>query len=415
MTLHGRVDCYINPSDPSLGRRNEEIFGNICDFLTGSLAASIGVTLVAANWQGGTGGKGAGLGFWDGNNGNNLPLSGAFGAGPSRFTWAVFRFNNAPRGVFDMMFVCVSGSGQSIAPFNISTNGGTVFGADNSYCDVGWAVACHPSGAVTHPWNGTTGSTGTDSLGNANFIWNTSSLGTIGVLPRANNPADGTYGALKNYFVKIHDDSNSTFIIPMRMHILITEGSFTLVEDYNLVNSYRIFHFGSYNPRPGVLAEAPYFMFCGRNSPSTQPSLALYNAQTYGAAAGVAFGSTSAQDGGVMMPALVSGSRNVALTSIGGQNIDGNIGSFNSWVNSGSYDLLPLYVCAQDTGTAFNGILGVADYIQGVGYGMIGQTVNAASSTIAIGQNAAGSLKLIMPWSGSSPGSLTGVRTGRDF
>ena len=408
MTAHGRVDCYINPADSSLGRRNEEIFGNICDFLTGSLCNSLGISLVACSWQGGTGGAGHGLGFWDGSGTNNLPTT-PNGNGPSRFTWAVFRWANAPRGQFDMMFLIASGSGQSLSPFNVSTNTGTVFGANNSFGIVGWSAAAHPSGSTSHPWAGGSGSVGADSLGAQ--IWGLSSASNGGFLPRANNPADGTAGATRNYMVEMHDDGQ--FSIPMRMHIICTEGSFTCLQDYGLLNDYRIFHFGSYAPRPGMLAEAPYFMIAGRTAPQTNNIVQVYNAFTYGGTGGTNFGNGG--DGGVMMPTLVSGSRNVALTTIGGQNVDGNIGSFNFWVNSGSYDLLPCYVCAQDAGGQFNGILGTADYIQGFGFGMVGGTVNIASSTVAFGQAASNTLKLIFPWSGSSPGSLNGVRTGREF
>src|SRR5579863_358179 len=414
MTVHGRADCYINPSDASLGRRNEEIFGNICDFLTGSFAQSLGIYLVAANWQGGTGGAGQGLGFWDGSPGTNEPL-GPNGNGPSRFTWAVFRWPNAPRGSFDMLIAIASGSGQSLSPFDFSQNTGTVFGANNSFGIIGWACATFPSSSTTtgsnaYPWGGN------NNIGNgtlASPVWRTGPNGGLAVFPRVNS-ADGTNGSTRNFLVEMHDDNNSNFTLPMRMHIIITEGSFTCVQDYGLINDYRFFHFGSYNPRPGLVVDSPYFMIAGKLLPATNNIVQLYNALTYGGTSGQNF--NVGGDGGIAVPVLLSGSKNVALVTIANQNVDVNIGSFNSWINSGSgggYDLLPAYVCMQYTGI-FNGIMGVADYFN-FGYGMVAGVVNQASSTVAFGQSGGTSLKVVLPWSGSSPGTLNNVRTGRDF
>lgn len=400
MTVHGRVDCYINPTDPSIGRRQQEIFANICAFLTGVNGQALGIQLVAANWQTGSGGH-AGLGFWDNPD------------SASTFTWSVWRFNNAPRGAFDMMIAIFSGSGQSLVPFDVSTNTGTVFGANNSFAIVGWSAACHPSGSSTHPWNGTTFNIGRDALGANNNVWVTGSGGTGAFFPRANNPADGTNGSLKNFMIEMHDDAQ--FALPMRLHIIATEGSLTVVQDPGLTSAYRFFHFGSYNPRPGVAPDAPYFMISGQTNASTNGTIKMYGSLTYGGTGGQSF--NNGGDGGVAVPLLTSGSKNVALTTIGGTNLDANIGNFNFWVNSGSggaYDLLPAYVCVQDAVSLFNGILGVADYFN-LGIGMLTNTVNLASSTVAFGPATANTLKIILPWSGSSPGSLVGVRTGREF
>ena len=61
MTTHGRVDCYINPLDVNVGNREQEMWANCVQFLTGALAQSLGIRLIASNY--GTSGKG--LGFWD--------------------------------------------------------------------------------------------------------------------------------------------------------------------------------------------------------------------------------------------------------------------------------------------------------------------------------------------------------------
>lgn len=392
MTVRGRVDCYINPpADTSYWRRSQEIFGNITGFLSGSVLSDLGISIVSYN----TGsGPGRGLDFWDARETNT-------GASANNFTWVVYRFNNAPRGKFDMLLLLVSGSGQSPAPFNVSTLASS---AGNTI--VGWACAVHPSGSATNPWNGPINAPGSGSLGTQ--IWNTSSVGTVGIFPRANS-ADGAYGVNRNFLAELHDN---TPIIPMRMHIIATEGSFTVAQDYGLNNAYRIWHFGSYDPRPGTtsLIDAPYFMFTGRIAPSTNDSIALYNA-VFGSAAGPSYG--VGQDGGVTVPPLASGSKNVTFVTVGSSNApDVNIGAFNSFVNSGSYEKLPLYVAASDG--AFQGILGIADYVS-MGFGMSPGVVNAASGTCALGRNVGLSLKVLVPWSGSSPGTLNNVRTGRTF
>lgn len=403
MTVRGRVDCYINPSDASLGRRNQEIFGNITGFLSGTVLSDLGISIVSYS----TGsGPGRGLDFWDARE-NNL------GASANLFTWVVYRFNNAPRGKFDMLFLIASSSGQSLSPFNISTNGGTVFGANNSFGIVGWACAVWPSGSTGTtvsggPWNGPVVAQGSGTIGSP--VWATGS-NTLqpGVFPRANSN-DGSFASTHNYLTEMHDDGQ--FSIPMRMHLIATEGSFTCVQDYGLANAYRIFHFGSYAPRPGTtpLAESPYFMFEGQTSPNTNNSTKFYSAFTYGGTAGNSF--NNGGDGGINVPTVGSGSKNVVMTSVAGQNVDAIVGSFNNFVNSGSYDLLPIYVCVNDTG--FAGILGTADYIQAA-YGMVPGTVNLASGVCAFGPSSGASLKLLLPWSGSSPGTVNNVRTGRTF
>lgn len=391
MTTRGRVDCYINPVDSSMGRRNQEIFGNITGFLSGQVLTDLGITLVSYNTGSGTG---HGLSFWD---------TGTSSA--NNFTWAVYRFNNAPRGKFDMLFLLASGSGQAVSPFNVSLNANGVQVDNNSIAVVGWAAAVHPTGSVTNPWNGPVNAQGSGTLGSP--IWTTSSAGKQpNVFPRANS-TDGSFGTTRNYLAELHDDDQ--FAIPMRMHLVATEGSFTCVQDYGLANAYRIFHFGSYNPRPATtpVTEAPYFMFTGPVSPGSVDSLQLYTS-LYGAAAGTSF--NVGQDGGIAIPTQASGSKDLALITVGTP--DNNIGAFNTFINSGSYDLLPLYVGVSDS--TFKGILGTADNV-GVGFGMVAGVVNAVSGTCAIGRNVGGSLKLLIPWSGSSPGSLSNVRTGRSF
>lgn len=403
MTVRGRVDCYINPSDASLGRRNQEIFANITGFLSGSVLTDLGITIVSYS----TGsGPGRGLDFWDARESNT-------GASANNFTWVCYRFNNAPRGKFDMFLLIASASGQSLSPFNVSQNGGTVFGANNSFGIVGWACAVHPSGSVAStvsggPWNGPILAPGSGTLGTP--IWATASNGgQPAVFPRA-NANDGSFAASRNYLTEMHDDGQ--FTIPMRMHLIATEGSFTCVQDYGLANSYRVFHFGSYNPRPGTTpaSESPYFMWEGQTGPGTNNSNKLYGSFTFGGSAGTSF--NNGGDGGVTVPTVASGTKNVAFVTVGNNNIDTNIGSFNSFVNSGSYEFLPFYVCANDTG--FNGILGTADYI-GFGWGMVPGTVNNVSGTCALGPSTGGTLKLLLPWTGSSPGTVNNVRTGRSF
>lgn len=385
MTTQGRVDCYINPSDPSLGRRQNEIYVNLIQFLTG--ASALGISLIAANT--GAVGLGNGFDFWDTAN-----SVGALRA------WSVWRFSNAPRGKFDMLLFLTTGSGGPSFG-GVTINQGTSINAFNGFGAIGWACAVHPSGSVSNPWNGSA-TIGSSSM--ANPVWVTASGGGLAVFPRANS-FDGSYPK-RDQLTMLHDDA---LTLPTRMHVLATEGSFTVLQDPGLTNSTRIFHFGSYAPRPGFTSDAPYFMFTGQGTPSTNDIIKYWTAAnvTYGSTAGI---SANTNDGGIAPPTLTSGSKTLTFITIGIP--DASYGSFNIYVNSGSYDQLPLFVAVSDAG--ITGIIGQADYI-GVTFGISNGSVNAASGTAVFGKTTAATAKVIVPWSGSSPGFLNNIRTGRTF
>jgi hypothetical protein len=394
MTVHGRVDCLINPADPSLGNREQELWANCVQFLTGALAQSLGIQLVASNY--GTAGKG--LGFWDDQ------VKGA--GGTNKTAWAVFRWNSAPRGAFEALLYIASGSGTTLSPFNIS--GGTgVFVQPNSFGMFGMAFACHPSGTTTHPFNGTTGALGTDTF--ATQIWQTGSIAGSGAFfPRANS-IGGAFQSNRNFLNVMHPDAPT---IPMRQNILISEGTFTMFLDVGLNNAYEMFHFGGYSPRPGFTPapDSPYVQIFGRGSSTGNDVITLYNSLTYGTTAGNSFGGPTA-DGGIANPSLLSSSKTAALVTLVNNELDASMGSFNQYINGGSYDQLPLFACIVEG--SFLGILGQLDVLS-AGWGMNPSAVNLTSGTLAIGRNLTNSIKILVPWSGSSPGNVS-ARTGREF
>src|SRR5262249_44339252 len=138
---------------------------------------------------------------------------------------------------------------------------------------------------------------------------------------------DGSFASSRQYLTEMHDDGQ--FSIPMRMHLIATEGSFTCVQDYGLANQYRVFHFGSYAARPGTtpLSESPYFMWEGSTGPASTPSVKIYNNATFGGSAGNSF--NNGGDGGISVPTLASGTKNVTFVTVGQNSLDSNIGSFN--------------------------------------------------------------------------------------
>ena len=393
MTAHGRVDCYINPADANLGNREQELWANCVQFLTGALAQSLGIQLIASNY--GTAGKG--LGFWDDQ------VSGA--GGTNKTAWAVFRWTKAPRGAFEALLYIASGSGTTLSPFNIS--GGTgVFVQPNSFGMFGMAFGCHPSGTNTHPFNGTLNANGADTF--ATQIWQTGSVaGTGGFFPRANSTG-GSFAANRNFLNVMHPDAPT---IPMRQNIILTEGSFTMFLDVGLNNAYEMFHFGSYQPRPNMTPnpDSPYIQIFGRGASTAQDVISFYSF-TYGLTAGNSFSGPTA-DGAIGHPNLLSQSKTSAIVTLGNNELDTNIGSFNGFVNSGSYDILPVYACIVESN--FVGILGQLDYLSAC-WGVNPSAVNLVSGTIAIGRNITNDIKILAPWSGSSPGNSTN-RTGREF
>jgi hypothetical protein len=395
MTLRTKADCYFNPSAPNPNLFNE-IFVSCVQALSGPLGQSCGISMVESNF----GRTGVNLGFWDDNT---------MRCGPGAF--AVFRFNSSSYGRFDMMITVGSGSAvtsNGTAPMLVDGQSLPLSGlAGNGLVGVSFAV--HPSGSSTVPWNGSTGSFSSGTIGSP--VWQGDATGKIAVFPRNNVlfNGNGSYSVQRNATSGIIYYGNT---VPVRQHFILTEDSFTTAWDSGNTGLYQILHFGPYIPRGGNSPEAPYVLVkSNAGAPDPQFYTTTYGALTLGAN-NTNSSTTTTFDGGIATPLLsVSGTRILALTCPGATTIDSNIGGFNPWISSGSYDVLPLFAAIREGPDT--GILGTMKYV-GITYGIASDTVDTLSSSVAFGAATAGTRKWIFPWTGSAPRTSSSSRTGRD-
>ena len=396
-TYRGLSDIYLNPTADSVNnnegvasRAAGELFTTIVNHLSSS-GPALGIEMIAANF----GVDGNGLGYWDT----------ATRAGHRAF--ACFRFHSASLGKFDCLLYVVTGSAISVSPMNVGGTTTTASGGGNSRICTGISFAWHPSGSNTTqsdgPWNGTYSLTSA-SIGSP--VWKLNSAQKGGFWPRANGILGANSGSRNYMFSCFLHSIYTNNVQPSRNNLLISEDSFTLFrEDQTFDSSYKIMHFGSFTPRNGLACDSPYF---GWHSNEGQMPFGAFYTTTLGATSADA---TTIYDGCVSLPTLLSGARNMAFIVPG---IDQNIG-FNRYIESGSvvggaWEQFPVWVAAAETPSNY-GMLGLANHIA-YGYGMTNMSLTDVSSSLALGTNTINQAKLILPWSGSAPGTSTPGRLG---
>ncbi len=369
----GRVDCYINPpvdTAAAISRPTGVLYTNIIQHFI-EAGPELGIEMIGANYGTPSGDAGSGWNFWD------------QGRHPGQRSWACFRFHSASHGKFDLLIFEVTGAAN--------TGGQNLGGVTTGVSRIGISCAAHPSGAATVPWNGGV-TIGSATLGSP--VWKTTTAGLGAFFPRANGLL-GTYSASRNYMMSL--DSGAT-TAPIRSSIILTEDSFTTFNDYGLLGSPCITHFGPILVRSGVAMDTPYFMF-GNSGMSNVPFV------LYSTLIGNVAGTTSI-DGAVAVPTSVSGAQ---IMFFAGPSIDTNL-AYNTFVDEGVFEKLPLWVGIKESANL--GILGQAKHLS-FGYGMPTYSVSQRSSSLALGTTTLSAIKLIIPWSGSAPNTTALNRAGR--
>lgn len=404
----GRVDCFISPPSDSVSaasRAAGEVFVNTIQHLI-QAGPELGIEMIAAN-RGIVGGStGTGFQFWDEGN----PIGNR--------AWAVFRFHSASYGKFDCMIFGGSGSsGVAFGSMLIGGNTAPFGGSDNSQGNMGFAFGIHPSGSNTGsqdgPWNGEHFNLTSASIGQSgsavstnNPVWKLNSQNKGAIFPRSNGLL-GTHSGSRNNMTNAIDPAGGRQGVPWIYHIILTEDSITTILNQTADLNYKIYHFGPYIPRSGVNVDASYIYFTNANGPSS-PFGAFWNTVL-----GSLTGPQQINDGAVCHPNLISGSQTMGLVVYGGLNVLINT---NNCLPDGfsNYEKFPVFVAYANSTTSQYGILGQLKHLNH-GWGMPTNTVSSISGSAAFGTSTPQADKLIIPWSGSYPGSLRGVRTGRSM
>lgn len=402
----GKVDCEITlKSSTHQGKRWNELFVNIIQLLSSSNAQALGIEMIAGNVGSYPGGTGK-WEYWDQTN------------YPGQRSFAVFRFLSASQGPFEVLVMHnyywrnhINGgtAGSSHSPFNVGTWASEYIGS--TLGTVALAFAHHASGTLTHPFNGTLNMSAS-TLGTQ--IWTTGSFGELSVFPRANSTG-GSYATNRNYLHPINSN-NSTYdyeAVSTREHIIATESSLCIAT-VGTNGSALTMYFGPWTPRadlPSTSKSGSYFMFANTDAGTNQNTDAIVYASTIGTTAGSYHDTLQ---GSISHPKSMfgSGSKAYRLQGLGGLDSSTARNKFINEDQGGVWEILPRPWIMIYEGTEFS-YLGTADnfYIM---YGPQLNSLNTISSSIVIGSRADYGVKLLLPWSGSAPGSIFN-RSGREF
>jgi hypothetical protein len=295
--------------------------------------------------------------------------------------------------------------------------GGVTVVANNGYGLVGIMFAAHPSGSTSVPWNGTTGSLRSGTIGSP--VWKASPDNKLAVFPRNNVFAygQGLFATQRNYMLSL--DSNASLSVPAttrgRTHFVLTPDSFTAMSDWNhpgdTTNSYSVLHFGSYTSRKNFTPECKFALLKG-NAGLTDDTF-FYNGTTTKLFGRVdASNSNINLDGGICTPTLsLSSTRQMFATTIGGNTLDANVGKFNNFVGSGTFEKMPIFIGLRESEDA--GIIGYFNELWTT-FGVANGTVDTTSSSaVWAGQPLGTVQKYVTLWKGLYPsGTVGSTRTG---
>lgn len=375
MTVHGIIDCYLNPSS-SIETYNEAYVSTV-RFLTSSFAQSIGIQLVSSY-----GGSGAtGDDYW---NGNRRYQTGAF---------SVWKFNNATLPFYMLMTYNVSNNAQ------IGNSTPCAYENAVGYSGVAFAFAQRADGG--NPWNGTVLKQGADTKGNP--VW-TPGASTLYAWPRSNNTG-GTYAVSRQGCSSIPQArSVAPNPNPGRWHFVCDENNILIAHDDNFTNSYMFLYFGKYTPASGSNPLSPYVML--RSPFGNSPPFSF---STYGPAVAP---SPGLHDGGVAHAhAPASGTRSVTV-DYPEQAL--NYIQFNpTLANDTPYFYeTPLFIACNEAG--HGGYMGYVDWVRHV-FGVIGSSTNRDKTRAYFGPAAYQTVKLSVPWDGVTMPTSNFHRSGVMF
>ena len=200
--------------------------------------------------------------------------------------------------------------------------------------------------------------------------------------------------------------------IPNLTHTIVGEDCFMFVQedvDNDNRKQYRIF--SSFTPLPEIKHESPYFLYSHQGTSNGFPlRQAWYGTQVQGLKNG---NSDSGEGGGCAHPNLLSGTNGYSMFSL---NNDTNL-AYNPYLNSGSWERFPVWIALNDQDPSSYSIIGEANNI-GITNSRTNDVVSDATKTIFMGSRyntGYTETRIVMPWSGSSPGSGGSLRNGQNF
>ena len=239
-----RTNCW-SPGTLKQSEQTQEVFTNLWLFLKDCETAGL-CTEIARNNGNTTYTTPSGTDFWD--SGND-----AFGEN----AWAVFRFPaSANRTVPFEVFIAWA---EVEAFGNAPNSPGLIFGGTGVGMEIGFqmATAFDGGGAFVSPWNGGTGSLGSDTKNDP--VWAAPGGGTVHVLPYSNDT--GTHSVSKQNCVGLHTSDYGVKDQGVRTHFIADEDNLAVIwNTSSTTEAVAFFMLGHYLPIEGYTAEVPLFM-----------------------------------------------------------------------------------------------------------------------------------------------------------
>lgn len=381
--IRGKIECFLNEGN---GNNNAQaLFKGLYDFFVAHPKA----TLVAR--QAGAGRAATDIGYYD---------------SPTPFgenAWFVVKMartdTDVPAGPRAFDYYVLVQYASNANGFNVSPgNPGLFFGSTSSFSTgkVGMAVAIGVGGDG-NPWNGAGATVGANTKGAP--VWKVPSGGTqVHVLPRSNNTGGSQSTNREN---TAHIFSQSAGSSPKaRMHIVADDDSFVVAVDMDDDNTYQAAFVGMVTPRQGLSLSYPLVMV------SDNGTLPWAINSVYGDLSG-----SSGQQGGGIHRDNAVGVRQLIMERLSAL-VNTSSLQPNRLFATPEFDEFPL-ACAINE-TPHHGLLGQVEFLREVG-NIATHDASSDKKRCVVGTSSIPSVKLSIPWDGSTTPKSGITRQGIDF
>ena len=368
--IHGSIEHLFLGTGQTTGSA-QTTFVSIYNFLNNN-TGSLGIKRIAYN----TGSQNSGMALTRGMNYYDQ----ANPAGDN--AWACFCFQSASI----PWYVLIQWVGNANV-FGAAPGSPGLFKASTTPNAVGIAIAQRVDGG--NPWNGSSGSNGSDTKGTP--VWHPGTSSMV-LHPRSNDAVrGGVHGSSRQNMMGFSIGTNNDY----RMQQVADYDNLAILFDLSNDNSYLPMYFGQYTALSGVNPQVPYFSF---NDSLNIPT-------TAGTQFGDIAGSTTAQ-GGIGYPNVaVSGTCGVGTDRYGFFFFQNTAAQPNRAFATPLFDEFPLLVGIYEPNNQVGATGQVYDFYREV-FNVASHDTNSDGTRAAFGTTVQATIKLTIPWnSGTVPGS----------
>jgi hypothetical protein len=378
--VRGKIECFLNEGSGS--NNAQAFFTSLYNFLVGHPNMS----LIARNAGAGQGA--ANIGYYDGST--------PFGTN----AWAIFKFlatagGGGPRS-FDYYLLIQHANGGAFGsspgdPGLLLGGGGGGGGAVGIQAAIG-------VGGDGNPWNGAGATLGGNTKGTP--VWVSPSAGTLAhVLPRSNG-SGGAHSTNRENCASLFAQTSSTSP-KARAHFVADDDSLAIAVDVGDDNAYNLTYIGPFIVRSGLALPYPLLLVSTGDT-----GLPLQVGQSYGPVSG-----STAQEGGA-----VHRDNNVGVRAIFMERLNNIVNTTTIQPNrifaTPQFDEFPVPFYIDES--PFEGYLGQVDFVREVG-NIATHDTSSDKLRMVVGPATLGSVKMTIPWDGSTTPKSGITRQGIDF